>query len=135
MIDLVICIRFMNAFSQSASNHGSTTCFGVAEDLGTVSSAIEIKVSVKPAMALGLLWMSAVSLTSQRVRKECQSAFFSLQPPAWFSSASSWSLMVDYDREVVTPTEVVQYSPREILQQIGVGYCEIYCCVGSVPRM
>ena len=68
------------AFSQSASNHGLTTCFGVAEDLGTVSSAIESKVSVKLAMASGLLWMSAVSLSSQRVRKECQSAFFSLQP-------------------------------------------------------
>ena len=72
--------RSFIAFSQSASNHGLTTCFGVAEDLGTVSSAIEIKVSVKLAMALGLLWMSAVSLSSQRVRKECQSAFFSLQP-------------------------------------------------------
>ena len=50
------------AFSQSASNHGLTMCFGAAEDLGTVSSAIEIKVSVKLAMASGLLWMSAVSL-------------------------------------------------------------------------
>ena len=26
------------------------------------------------------------------------------QPPAWLPSACSWSLMVDYDREVVTPT-------------------------------
>ena len=33
----------------------------------TVSSAIESKVSVKLAMASGLLWMSAVSLSSQRV--------------------------------------------------------------------
>ena len=56
------------AFSQSASNHGLTTCFGAAEDLvsewwlnavsatedlGTVSSAIESKVSVKLAMAPG----------------------------------------------------------------------------------
>ena len=72
--------RSFIAFSQTASNHGLTTCFGAAEDLGTVSSAIEIKVSVKPAMASGLLWLSAVSLSSQRVRKECQSAFFSLQP-------------------------------------------------------
>ena len=72
--------RSFIAFSQSASNHGLTMCFGVAEDLGTVSSAIESKVSVKLAMASGLLWMSAVSLSSQRARKECQSAFFSLQP-------------------------------------------------------
>ena len=88
------------AFSQSASNHGLKTCFGVAEDLGMVSSAIEIKVSVKLAMASGLLWMSAVSLSSQRVRKECQSAFFSLQPgslppvagPWWFTTMGKWSL-------------------------------------------
>ena len=72
--------RSFIAFSQSASNHGLTMCFGVAEDLVTVSSAIESKVSVKLAMASGLLWMSAVSLSSQRARKECQSAFFSLQP-------------------------------------------------------
>ena len=32
------------------------------------------------------------------------------------------------------PTKVVQYSPREVQQQIGLGYCEIYCCVGSVTR-
>ena len=43
------------ALSQSASNHGLMTWFGAAEDLGTVSSAIEIRVSVKLARASGLL--------------------------------------------------------------------------------
>ena len=105
-------LNLRSAFFRSASNHGLTTCFGDAEDLGMVSSAIEIKVSVKLAMASGLLWMSAVSLSSQ----SC-------------SSASSWSLMFYYNGEMVTPTKVIQYSPREVQQQIGLGYCEIYCRV------
>ena len=58
-----------------------------------------------------------------------------LQPPAWFSSASSWSLMLYYNGGMVTPTKVVQYSPREVQQHIRLGYCEIYCCVGSVTRV
>ena len=58
--------RSFIAFSQSASNHGLTTCFGVAEDLGTVSSAIESKVSVKLAMASGLLLMSDARVISRR---------------------------------------------------------------------
>ena len=96
-----------------------------------VSSAIESKVSVKLAMASGLLWMSAVSLSSQRVWNLEGVPIGFLQPPAWFSSTSSWSLMVHYNGEMVTPTKVVQYSR----QQIGLGYCEIYCCVGSVTRV
>ena len=39
--------------------------------------------------------------------------------------------MFNYNGEMVTPTKVIQYSPREVQQQIGLGYCEIYCCVDA----
>ena len=96
--------RSFIAFSKSASNHGLTTCFEAAEDLETVSSAIESKVSVKLAMASGLLLILLLFCCQPLVAESMEGGPIGfLQPPAWFSTASNQLLKACCSKKIHSP--------------------------------